>query len=312
MLRHIPCSVFLPQTGFPYATLRERARLAESLGYAGLWTVDHMWAKGAEDIPFLDGWSIVSALAEATTRLRLGVLVTCNSFRNPGVLAKTVVTGDHISGGRIELGIGAGWMQEEYAAYGFPFPPVRTRLAQLEESLEIITRLFSRSRTTYSGKHYRFEDAPFEPKPLQNPLPITIGGAGPQVLMRLVARYAHRWNCPMPAAPRLAEHLVALSRHCDALGRDPREVVVSEQIAVVVGRDDADLSKQVEVARQRIGGFVDLATMAVCGTPDQVVERLTGKIRLGVNDFAVLLGDLGTPESLQLFAERVVPHLKAG
>jgi len=312
MATRIPCSVFLPQTGFPYATLRERAQLAESFGYMGLWTIDHMWAKGAEDTPFLDGWSIVSALAEATTRLRLGVLVTCNSFRNPGVLAKTVVTADHVSGGRVELGIGAGWMQEEYAAYGFPFPPVRTRLSQLEESLEIIARLFSRSRTTYVGKHYRFEEAPFEPKPLQDPLPITIGGAGPNVLMRLVALYAHRWNCPMPAASRLEEHLVALSRHCEVLGRNPREVVVSEQIAVVVGEDDADVAKQIEVARQRIGGFVDLATMAVCGTPDQVVERLATRIRLGVNDFAVLFGDLGTPASLHLFADRVAPYLTAG
>jgi F420-dependent oxidoreductase-like protein len=311
MAARVPCSVFVPQAGFDYPTLRERALLAESLGFSGVWTVDHMWARGAADVPFLDGWTVVSALAEATSRLRLGVLVTCNSYRNPGILAKIVATSDHISGGRIELGIGAGWMEEEYAAYGFPFPPVRTRLSQLEESLEIITRLFSRPRTSYRGDHYRFDDAPFEPKPRQRPLPITIGGAGPNVLMRLVARYAHRWNCPMPAASRLEEHLIALSRHCEKIGRDPGEVTVSEQIAVVVGQDDADLAKQVEVAQQRIGGFVDLETMAICGTPDTVVDRLSAKIRNGVNDFAVLFGDLGTPRSLQLFADRVAPHLTA-
>lgn len=309
MATRVPCSVFVPQAGFDYPTLRERALLAESLGFVGLWTVDHMWARGAADIPFLDGWTIVSALAEATSRLRLGVLVTCNSYRNPGILAKIVATSDHISGGRIELGIGAGWMDEEYAAYGFPFPPVRTRLSQLEESLEIITQLFSGRRTSYAGTHYRFEDAPFEPKPLQCPLPITIGGAGPKILMRLVARYAHRWNCPMPAASRLEEHLTALSLHCEKIGRDPGDVTVSEQIAVVVGQDDADLTKQIAIARQRIGGFVDLETMAICGTPDTVVERLSAKIRTGVNDFAVLFGDLGTPRSLQLFADRVAPYL---
>jgi len=309
MVTRVPCSVFVPQAGFDYPTLRERALLAESLGFMGLWTVDHMWARGAPDIPFLDGWTVVSALADATSRLRLGVLVTCNSYRNPGILAKIVATSDHISGGRVELGIGAGWMEEEYAAYGFPFPPVRTRLSQLEESLEIITQLFSAGRTGYAGTHYRFEDTPFEPKPLQRPLPITIGGAGPKILMRLVARYAHRWNCPMPAASRLEEHLTALSRHCEKIGRDPGDVTVSEQVAVVVGEDDADLTKQLEIARQRIGGFVDLATMAICGTPDTVVERLSAKIRRGVNDFAVLFGDLGTPRSLQLFADRVAPHL---
>lgn len=312
MATRVPCSVFLPQTGFDYATLRERARLAESLGFAGLWTVDHMWARGAPDIPFLDGWTVVTALAEATSRLRLGVLVTCNSYRNPGILAKTVVTADHVSGGRIELGLGAGWMEEEYAAYGFPFPAVRTRLAQLEESLEIITSLFSQRRTSHVGEHYRFDEAPFEPKPLQNPLPITIGGAGPNVLMRLVARYAHRWNCPMPAASRLDEHLEAMARHCEKVGRNPRDVIVSEQIAVVIGQDPSDLAKQVEIARRRIGGFVDLQTMAICGTPDTVVERMSARIRKGVTDFAVLFGDLGGSRSLQLFAERVAPHLMAG
>jgi F420-dependent oxidoreductase-like protein len=307
----VPCSVFVPQGGFDYTTLRERALLAESLGFSGFWTVDHMWARGDADAPFLDGWTVVSALAEATSRLRLGVLVTCNSYRNPGLLAKAVATSDHISGGRIDLGVGAGWMEEEYAAYGFPFPPIRTRLSQLEESLEIMTRLFSRHRTTYRGEHYHFEDAPFEPKPVQRPLPITIGGAGPNVLMRLVARYAHRWNCPMPAASRLDEHLVALSRHCERIGRAYSDIVVSEQIAVVVGTDDRDLAKQVDIARQRIGGFVDLSSMAVCGTPAAVVDRLSAKIARGVRDFAVLFGDLGTPQSLQLFSDHVAPHLTA-
>jgi F420-dependent oxidoreductase-like protein len=309
MATPVPCSVFLPQAGFDYATLRERASVAESLGFAGLWTVDHMWARGAPNLPFLDGWTLVAALAEGTSRLRLGVLVTCNSYRNPGILAKSVATADHISSGRIELGLGAGWMEEEYAAYGFPFPKIRTRLFQLEESLEIITRLFSRERTSYHGEHYRFEEAPFEPKPVQSPLPITIGGAGPNVLMRLVARYAHRWNCPMPAASRLEEHLAALSRHCKKAGRDPREIVVSEQIAVVLGKDEQDLANQIEVARRRIGGFVDLDSMAVCGTPAAVADRLSAKIQKGVRDFAVLFGDLGTPRSLELFSTYVAPQL---
>ena len=309
MAVRIPCSVFIPQAGFDYATLRERAVLAESLGFTGLWTVDHMWARGAAELPLLEGWTLIAALAEATSRLRLGVLVTCNSYRNPGMLAKAVATADHVSGGRIELGIGAGWMEEEYAAYGFPFPPIRTRLAQLEESLEIITKLFSQPKTTHLGQHYRFEEAPFEPKPVQHPLPITIGGAGPKILMRLVARWAHRWNCPMPAASRLDEHLAALSHHCAAIGRDPRDVVVSEQIAVVIGKDDVDLARQMEVARRRIGGFVDLKSMAVCGTPDAVVDQLVAKIRKGVNDFAVLFGDLGTETSLRLFSDRIAPHL---
>ena len=305
-----PCFVFTPQVGASYASFRERVRSAENAGFDGFWVVDHMWGRGAPDVPCLEGWSLLAALAEATTRIRLGVLVTCNSYRNPGMLAKAAATADHVSGGRIELGMGAGWMDEEYRAYGFEFPDVPTRLAQLGEALDVVTGLFSQRRTTVAGRHYRFTDAPFEPKPLQRPLPITIGGAGPKVLMRLVARYAQRWNCPMPAALRLEEHLTALARHCADIGRDPREVIVSEQIAVVVAKDDAALREKRAFAERAIGGFVDIEQMAVCGTPNAVVDRLAEKIERGVRDFAVLFGDYGAPDSLALFAERVRPELK--
>jgi F420-dependent oxidoreductase-like protein len=309
MASRVPCFVFLPQAGFSYAALRESVRSAEALGFDGFWTVDHMWARGAPELPFLDGWGLVTGLAEATTRIRLGVLVTCNSYRNPGVLAKMVVTADHVSDGRIELGIGAGWMEEEYGAYGIHFPPIRTRLAQLEESLAIMASLFSKPRTTSVGAHYQFRDAPFEPKPMQRRLPITIGGSGTQVLMRLVAKYADRWNCPMPAAPRLREHMDALSRHCDQVKRDVREIVVSEQLAIVIAKDDEELRKRKAMAAQRIGGFVDLDTMAVVGTPQAVVDALAEKMKLGVRDFAILFGDLAEQDSFELFAERVAPHL---
>jgi F420-dependent oxidoreductase-like protein len=305
-----PCFVFTPQVGASYASFRERVRSAESTGFDGFWVVDHMWGRGAPDVPCLEGWSLLAALAEATTRIRLGVLVTCNSYRNPGMLAKAAATVDHVSGGRVELGMGAGWMDEEYRAYGFEFPDVATRLAQLGEALEVVTGLFTRDRTTVAGRHYRFTEAPFEPKPLQRPLPITIGGSGPKVLMRLVARYAQRWNCPMPAAGRLEEHLTALARHCADVGRDPREIVVSEQIAVIVAKDDAALREKRAFAERAIGGFVDIEQMAVCGTPSAVADRLCEKISRGVRDFAVLFGDFGAPDSLALFSERVRPELK--
>ena len=307
--KRVPCYVFLPQAGFSYGALRDLARLTEKIGYEGFWTVDHMWARGAPDAPFLDGWGVITALAEATSRLRLGVLVSCNSYRNPGLLAKTAVTADHVSAGRIDLGIGAGWMEEEYAAYGIEFPPVRTRLAQLGESLEIITGLFANPRTTLSGRHYTFADAPFEPKPVQSPLPITIGGAGPNVLMKLVAKHARRWNCPMPAVPRLREHIDALARHCDTIDRDPGEIAISEQITIVIAESDMALRREIDAARAAIGGFVDLETMALCGTPQAILDALNEKARCGVDDFAILFGVPGAADSLTLFAERVAPHL---
>ena len=307
--RTVPCFVFAPQVGGSYESVKERARAAEATGFEGLWVVDHMWGRGVPDLPCLEGWALVTALAEATQKLRLGVLVTCNSYRHPGMLAKAVVTADHVSGGRIELGMGAGWMEEEYRAYGIEFPSVLVRLGQLAESLEAMTQLFTKSRTTLDGRYYRFTDSPFEPKPLQNPLPITIGGSGTKILMKLVARYAQRWNCPMPAAPALGEHLTALAGHCRAIGRDPSDILVSEQIAVVLGKDDAALRVKRQVAERAIGGFVDIDAMAVVGTPAAVADQLGAKIEKGVRDFAVLFGDFGAPDSLELFASRVRPEL---
>ena len=169
------CSVFTPQAAMTYADLKNRVLAAEKHGYTGYWVVDHMWAKGVPDLDFLEGWTLVTALAESTEKIRLGTMVTCNGYRNPGMLAKAVATADHVSAGRIELGIGAGWMEEEYLAYGYEFPSMGVRLKQLEESLAIIRSLFTEKRTTFEGKYYKFTDAPFAPKPVQDPMPVTIG-----------------------------------------------------------------------------------------------------------------------------------------
>jgi F420-dependent oxidoreductase-like protein len=309
MKRKPTVSLFLPQAALGWETLRERAHAVDALGFDAMWLVDHMWARGMPDLDFLEGWTAIAGLAAATQRLRLGILVTCNSYRNPGMLAKSVATVDHISAGRIELGMGAGWMEEEYRAYGFEFPPIRVRLAQLEESLEVITRLFTQGRTSFEGKYYSFRDAPFAPKPLQAPMPITLGGSGTRVFMRLVARYATRWNCPMPAVPRMREHLEALARHCEIVKRDPASIVVSEQTCVVLGSDDASLKHKLAMAKTLVGGWIDLDTMAVCGTPDRVVEGLRAKARSGVTDFAIVFGDLGMPDTLELFMKEVAPLL---
>jgi F420-dependent oxidoreductase-like protein len=303
-------SLFIPQAATAYSAIRQRAQLAETLGYRGYWVVDHVIAGGAPDLDFLEGWTTVAGLAEATETLRIGVLVTCNSFRNPGMLAKAVATADHISNGRVELGMGAGWMEEEYRAYGFDFPSVGVRLAQLGESLEVITSLFANERTTFNGEHYTFRDAPFAPKPLQSPLPITIGGGGKRVLMRLVAKYAQCWNCSMPTVPDMADHLDALQRHCDAVDRNFDDILISEQAAVVIGADEADYKQKRELANMVIGGFVDIDEMAVCGTPDQVTESLRNKMRAGVRDFTIVFGDFGQADTLELFAERVLPQLE--
>ncbi|MFN2375523.1 MAG: TIGR03560 family F420-dependent LLM class oxidoreductase [Candidatus Binatia bacterium] len=303
-------SLFLPQAGFSWPMLRERALLVEKLGFDGLWLVDHFWANNMADLDFLEGWTTLAALSEATTRLRLGLMVTCNSYRNPALLAKMVATVDSISNGRLELGLGAGWMDSEYKAYGYDFPSMGTRLAQLEEGLEIVTRMQREERVTFAGSHYRVEDAPNRPKPVQKNLPVTIGGAGEKKLLRLVARYATRWNCPMNSAHEVERLRGVLAGHCRDLGRDVSEIVVSEQTMVVIGADEDAFQAKLATAKAMLGGFADIDKVAVAGTPDRVVAGLKAKMAHGVTDFAVMFGDLGLDETLELFAAEVMPALR--
>jgi F420-dependent oxidoreductase-like protein len=303
-------SLFLPQAGLAWPMLRDRARLLEELGYDGLWLVDHFWANGMPDLDFLEGWTTLAALAGATTKLRLGLMVTCNSYRSPALLAKMVATVDQISGGRLELGIGAGWMDSEYKAYGYQFPAIGVRLDQLEEGLEVITRMLGENRATFHGRHYRIEDAPNNPKPVQATLPITIGGAGEKRLLRLVARHAHRWNCPMNSAHDVERLHGVLAGHCRDVGRDVDEIVVSEQCMVVIGADDEAFQAKLGMAKAVLGGFADIDGVAVAGTPGRVVDGLRAKVARGVTDFAVMFGDLGQEDSLALFAREVIPALR--
>jgi F420-dependent oxidoreductase-like protein len=303
-------SLFLPQAGFSWPLLRQRAQQLEKYGFDGLWLVDHFWANGMPDADFLEGWTTLAALAEATTKLRLGLLVTCNSYRNPAMLAKTAASVDQVSRGRIELGIGAGWMDSEYKAYGYDFASIGVRLAQLEEGLEIITRMLREPRTTFTGNHYRVEDAPNNPKPAQKVLPLTIGGAGEKKLLKLVARYAQRWNCPMNSAHEMERLQAVLAAQWAAIGRDPSEIVVSEQMICVIGADEAAFEAKLSVAKSMLGGFADIDRVGVLGTPDRVIAQLRGKMARGVTDFAVMFGDLGLEETLELFAREVMPALR--
>jgi len=275
-----------------------------------MWLVDHFWAAHAPEADLLEPWTAIAGLAEATEKLRLGVMVSCNAFRTPGLLAKVAATADHISDGRVELGMGTGWMEEEFIAYGYDFAPVGERLSALGESLDIIRSLFTRESTNYIGEHYRLKGARFEPKPVQSPLPITIGGAGRKVMLGLVARHAQRWNCPMPAAGDLPSLVEDLHARCSEVGRDPTEITISEQVAVVIGKDDASYRQKRELAQKTVGGFIeDIDAMAVCGTPNQVVDDLNARLERGAGEFAVIFGDLGMEDSLELFATRVLPEL---
>src|ERR1700687_4675959 len=255
-----------PQAGATVKTLLDRAEMAERLGYHSFWLVDHFWTLGMPDLDLLEAVTMMSAIAARTERVRIGTLVLCNSFRNPALLAKTLTSIDHISNGRLEVGVGAGWMDEEFRGYGYEFPKVGTRLRQLDEGLHIIKLLFTEKRASYKGRYHSIEDAYNSPKPVQQPHPpITIGGSGEKVMLRIVAKYADRWNCP--AGYRSFEKKFgALKEHCKAIGRDISTINVSEQLLVCLGNNEAEVEEKWKAA-QRLKPFV---FTGIKGTPPQL------------------------------------------
>jgi F420-dependent oxidoreductase-like protein len=304
--------LFFPQVGFSFPVIRDRVLLAERLGYDSVFYVDHMWSRGLPALDHLEAWTLMSATAALTERIRIGALVLCNSYRNPAFLAKMAASLDVVSNGRLVLGLGAGWMEEEYRAYGYPFPPPRVRAEQLGEALEIVKRLFSEPAATFAGKHYEVREAVNVPKPVQKPHPpILIGGAGEKLLLPLVARHADVWNCPNNHSTELPRRLAVLREHCARIGRDPATIEVSEQCIVVLGRTEADFAARWERAQRVLGRVFDLEKTAFRGTPEQVAEQLRGRVAQGVTFFTFLLADGHSPESLELFAERVVPAVSA-
>lgn len=300
----IDFGVFSQQAGLKYADLAERTLCAERLGYHSFWLVDHFFSPGRPDADQLECLTALAALAAKTSRIRLGVAVICNSFRNPSLLAKMLATIDNISDGRLEIGLGAGWLADEYRAYGYDFASTGLRLRQLDESVRIIRAMLTEARATFKGDFYSIEDAPNNPKPIQKPHPpITIGGGGEKVLLRIVAKYADRWNCPA-AYGASAGKLEVLRNHCRDVGRDLASISVSEQILVCVGRNEAEVADKWAVAEKK---FKPFSRNTIKGTPAQAIEQIGQRVSNGVKLLTMLFGDDPTPATLEFFAREVMP-----
>ena len=232
-----------PSVTNPWADLLDECRHIEKAGWHGIWIGDHFMANAADNSgPWQESWSVISALAAAVPRLRLGTLVTGNTYRHPAVLAKQVAQADIISGGRVVLGMGAGWQENEHEAYGIPFYTAGERLRRLEESVQVIRGLFSSARTSFEGRYYQLKDAPLAPKPVQTHLPILIGGGGEKVTLRIVARHADEWN--VPGTPdTFAQKARVLDEHCEREGRDPHTIKRVGAVQVSPGTE-AGLGRQ--------------------------------------------------------------------
>jgi F420-dependent oxidoreductase-like protein len=229
--------------------------VGDQAGFDHIWSYDHLVAVGADvTAPIFEGWSLLAAMAERTTRVRIGLLVTGNQYRHPSLLAKMATTIDHLSTGRLEMGIGAGWNEPEFAMLGLRYPSTPERLAQLDEACSVITSLWTEDRASFSGRFYRLEQAIAEPKPVQKPHPpIWIGGSGPRRTLRVVARHADVWNAN---GKTLEEDVLAsrlLDQHCAAIGRDPSTVRRSAQL---FWKDSDEICRQAEA--YATAGFSEL------------------------------------------------------
>jgi F420-dependent oxidoreductase-like protein len=213
-----------PSVTNPWQDLLAEAEHIDRGGWHGLWIGDHFMAMGEQNGgPWGEAWTTLAAIAARTSRVRLGTLVTGNTYRHPAILAKQVAQVDHLSGGRVTLGIGAGWQENEHVAYDIPYYTPGERLARLNESVQIIRSLFQSERTHFEGKYYKIKNAPLSPKPVQARLPILVGGGGEKVTLRIVAQHADAWNVAGPPELVAAKGKV-LDAHCERLGRDPASV----------------------------------------------------------------------------------------
>lgn len=285
-----------PQFGFTYERIRDIARAAHAAGFTRLWVSDHLLlGKDAVDTNCLEAWTVLAALARDTEGIRIGPMVTAQSYRNPALLAKIAAGVDHLCGGRLDFGVGAGWKEVEYAQYGYGFPEAGVRVTQLVEALEICTRLWRDERATYRGRHYRIEAAVCAPKPLQKPLPIWIGGSKPRV-MRIAAKYAHWFN--MTILPgTLAERITALNdglaEACRAEKRDPNTLRRSMFVYSIPGKTRAavdaivdDLALRMNTTREK--WYADRPG-AILGTIDDVAPRFAELGAGGVDHANVML-----------------------
>jgi len=301
-----------PQQGATYDDLLAVARTTEECGFDAFFRSDHYLAFGG--LPGLpgptDAWITLAGLARETSRIRLGTLVSPVTFRPPGVLAISVAQVDAMSGGRIELGLGAGWNDEEHAAYGLAFPPLRERFELLEEQLEIVTGLWHTpegERFGFGGRHYRLDNSPGLPKPVQRPRPpIILGGAGGRKTPALAARFADEFNVPFHPLEQTHAQFDRVRAACEAIGRDPGSLVLSAALTVCCAADEGELGRRASA----IGRTVEnVRRWDAGGLPAEVVERLGAYRHAGASRVYLQLLDLRDLDHLRLLATEVLPHV---
>ena len=311
--------VFLPFYAFQtkdkqptehFNLLRDLILECEHLGYHSVWLDDHLMF---DNWPILECWTTLSALASLTKTIRLGTMVSCNSHRNPALLAKTAATLDVLSNGRVELGVGAGVQKAEHIAYGFGFPSLSVRVERLSEALEVIRRLWTQEKASYKGKYYTLKDAVCEPKPAQKPYPpIIVGGSEEKMTLKVAAQYADRYDWGFLPAIDLYEHkLEVLENHCKTVGRNFEEIEKACWPAgqILIAQNQRELSEKISQQKPANTSMGDFKKVTLAGTPDECREHLQVYADLGVTYFMLFFADLPSIDGLRLFAEDVAKKM---
>jgi F420-dependent oxidoreductase-like protein len=289
-----------------YETMTRVAQEAEALGFASVWLAEHFHSTTSPQPTkkmLFECWTATAALARDTTRIRIGQMVTCNGFRHPALLAKMASTVDVLSHGRLDLGIGAGWYEPEFLAYGYPFPKASVRLRQLREALQIIKAMWTEEEAYFEGKYYVLRGAINQPKGVQQPhIPILVGGKGEQVTLKLVARYADACNFTHPGPEEMQQKFALIQRYCEEIGRDVRGIRRTIFVNGFLGETDAEAVAKASSIPSKFS-LDHIRQRGLLGSPERVRERLRELEQAGVQEVMVNMRDVTHPESLRLLAE---------
>jgi F420-dependent oxidoreductase-like protein len=307
-----------PHTGATYGQLRRLARAAEDAGYDAFFRSDHLHFPGEPPRPAPEAWTTLAGLARDTTRIRLGTLVTPMTFRHPSVLAREVSTVDEMSGGRVEIGVGTGWFDDEHTTLGIPFPSLRERTDRLHEAVEVMTRLWTGRPVSYEGAHYHLDNAVALPRPVQDPLPLIVGGHGGRRSTRLAARHAAEYNTTSIDPDAAAQTYAKARAACTEAERDPATLRLSWMGTVLVARDDATLRRRLERMAAWTGGDADPDALrrtmeghSVVGLYDQAAEKLRAYLDAGAQRVYARIWDLDDVDQISEISEELLPRATA-
>ncbi|NNU26154.1 LLM class F420-dependent oxidoreductase [Isoptericola sediminis] len=297
-----------PQQGASYDTQLAVAQATEQLGFSAFFRSDHYLAMGGDGLPGpTDSWTTLAGIARETSTVRLGTLVSSATFRLPGPLAIQVAQVDQMSGGRVELGLGTGWFAAEHAAYGIPFPDKRFGI--LEEQLEILTGLWGTpvgETFDFTGKHYTLEGSPALPKPVQDRIPVIVGGGGPKRTPRIAARFATEYNQAFPELDTVGPRIAVMEQALADAGRAPGSLTQSVALVLAVGKDEAEFTRRAEAIGREPA---ELREHGIAGTVTEAVDRLASLREQGVERVYLQVLDQQDLDHLELVAREVAPHL---